>query len=207
MRGSAWQYDSETDEYYLHLFTSAQPDLNWESASLRAAVYDEMRFWLDKGIGGFRMDVINMISKAEGLPDAPVVDTLTLWQTAVPLVVNGPRIHEYVQEMRREVLDHYEDVVTIGEAPFTHDPNIVRAYVHHERKELSMLFLFDTFGVDMGPGGKFTPSPRTLKDFKGKIALWQRTLPFPSGVCQAFWLETHDAGRSVTRFGDRTPEN
>lgn len=207
MKGSAWQHDSITDEYYLHLFTSSQPDLNWENASLRCAIYEEMRFWLGKGISGFRMDVINMISKVSHLPDAPITNASTPFQSAVPLFVNGPRIHEYIQEMRREVLDQYEDVVTIGEAPFTHDPEVVRAYVHNERKELSMLFIFDTFGVDMGPGGKFTPSSRGLKDLKEKIALWQRELPFSSGVCQAFWLETHDAGRSVTRFGDRTFEN
>jgi alpha-glucosidase len=143
-----------------------------------------MRFWLDKGIGGFRMDVINMISKPADFPDAPITDPNSPWQHAASVYCNGPHVHEYLQELRREVLDHYPDIMTVGEVPFTNDSSLVRKYVEPERKELSMLFQFDIFDIDTGPGGKFT-----------------------AGAWQTFFLESHDAARSVTRFGDRTPEN
>jgi oligo-1,6-glucosidase len=174
---------------------------------LRRAVYDDMRFWLDKGIGGFRMDVINMISKPAGFPDAPVTDPTSPWQHAASVYCNGPHIHEYLQEVREEVLDHYPEIMTVGEVPFTNDPALVRKYVEPERNELSMLFQFDIFDIDTGPGGKFTPSNWALSDLKRTITKWQQALSFSSGAWQTFFLESHDAARSVTRFGDRTPEN
>lgn len=196
-----------TDEFYLRIFAKEQPDLNWDNPELRHAVYDDMRFWLDKGIGGFRMDVINMISKPAGFPDAPITDPNSQWQHAASVYCNGPHIHDYLQEVRREVLDHYPDVMTVGEVPFTSDPAAVRKYVEPERNELSMLFQFDIFDIDTGPGGKFTPSNWTLSALKRIITKWQQSLSFNSGAWQTFFLESHDAARSVTRFGDRTPEN
>ena len=109
--------------------------------------------------------------------------------------------------MRREVLDHYEDVMTVGEVPFTFEPEDVRRYVEPERKELCMLFQFDLFGIDMGSGGKFTPSGWQLKDLKSTIAKWQQSLSFSSGAWQTIFLESHDAARSVIRFGDRAKDN
>ena len=166
-----------------------------------------MRFWLDKGIGGFRMDVINMISKPSDFPDAPITNPNSPWQHAASVYCNGPHVHEYLQELRREVLDHYPDIMTVGEVPFTHDSSLVRTYVEPERRELSMLFQFDIFDIDTGPGGKFTPSNWTLSDLKRTITKWQQALSFSSGAWQTFFLESHDAARSVTRFGDRTPQN
>jgi alpha-glucosidase len=116
-------------------------------------------------------------------------------------------VHEYLQELRREVLDHYPDIMTVGEVPFTNESALVRKYVEPERNELSMLFQFDIFDIDTGPGGKFTPSNWALSDLKRTITKWQQALSFSSGAWQTFFLESHDAARSVTRFGDRTPEN
>lgn len=166
-----------------------------------------MRFWLNKGIGGFRMDVINMISKPADFPDAPVTDPSSPWQHAASVYCNGPHVHEYLHELRTEVLDHYPEVMTVGEVPFTNDPVEVRKYVEPERNELSMLFQFDIFDIDTDPGGKFTPSDWALSDLKRTITKWQQALSFGSGAWQTFFLESHDAARSVTRFGDRTPEN
>lgn len=209
--GSAWQYDEGTDEWYLHIFDFRQPDLNWENRDLRKAVYADMRFWLDKGIAGFRMDVINFISKptdSEGkLPDAPITDPDAQWQQAAELYCNGPRVHQYLQEMRREVLDRYPDIVAVGEAPFTSDPTVVRAYVEPERKELSALLQYDILDIDVGIGGKFTPGDWTLRDFKCMVVKWQQALSFPSGAWQTVFLESHDSARSVSRFGDRTVSN
>lgn len=202
--GSVWHYDEATDEWYLHIFDYRQPDLNWENPDLRKAVYADMRFWLDKGVAGFRMDVINMISKPTELPDAPGTEQ---YQHAAGLYCNGPHVHEYLQEMRREVLDRYPDIVAVGEAPFTSDPAVVRAYVEPERKELSALLLYDIFDLDSGPGGKFTAGDWTLKDLKGIVCKWQRALSFSSGAWQTVFLESHDAARSVSRFGDRTVAN
>ena len=123
-----------------------------------------MRFWLEKGIGGFRMDVINMISKPADFPDAPITDHNSPWQHAASVYCNGPHVHKYLQELRREVLDHYPDTMTVGEVPFTNESALVRKYVEPERNELSMLFQFDIFDIDTGPGGKFTPSNWALFD-------------------------------------------
>lgn len=206
-KGSAWQYDEATDEYYLRVFAKEQPDLNWENPEVRKAVYADMRFWLDKQIGGFRMDVINMISKPFGLPNAEVTVPNTEFQPAAHLYCNGPRVHEFLQEMRSEVLDHYPDLMTVGEAPSTYDPNQVRKYVEPSRKELCMLFQFDIFGIDMGKDGKFSPSGWQLKDLKSTIAKWQQGLSFSTGAWQTVFLESHDAARSVSRFGDRGVDN
>lgn len=206
-KGSAWSYDEATDEWYLHIFAPEQPDLNWENPSLRKAVHEDMRFWLDKGIGGFRMDVINMISKPHGLPDAPISRPGREFQPATSLYCNGPRVHEFIREMRAEVLDAYGDVMTVGEVPFTSDPSVVREYVEPSRRELDMVFQFDVFDLDAGPGGKFTPSTWSLGDFKSTIGKWQDALSFSSGAWQTVFLESHDAARSVTRFGDRSREN
>lgn len=153
------------------------------------------------------MDVINMISKPDGLPDAPVTIPTSDYQPAAALYCNGPRIHEYLQEIRTQVLDHYDDLMTVGEVPFTPEVSDVRKYVEPSRQELCMLFQFDIFGIDMGAGGKFTPSGWELKDFKTTIAKWQQALSYSSGAWQTVFLESHDAARSVSRFGDRQTDN
>ena len=153
------------------------------------------------------MDVINMISKAEGLPDAPISIPMSDFQPASALYCNGPFIHDYLREMRKEVLDQYDDVMTVGEAPFTFDPTEVRKYVEQGRDELCMLFQFDLCGIDIGPGGKFTPSGWQRQDLKSTIMKWQQSLSFSTGGWQTVFLESHDAARSVTRFGDRGSDN
>ncbi|KXS94918.1 hypothetical protein AC578_3934 [Pseudocercospora eumusae] len=206
-QGSAWEYDETTDEYYLRIFAKQQPDLNWENADLRRAVYDDMRFWLDKGIAGFRMDVINLISKAEGYPDAPIVDPDRYEQFGFGLYCNGPRVHEYLREMRREVLDHYPGSMTVGEVIITSSPNIVQEFVRPERRELNMIYQYDLFDIDCGKTGKFSAREWEWSEFKTLIAKWQSALSYSSGGWATVWLESHDTGRSVTRFGDRTEAN
>ncbi|CAK4031021.1 probable alpha-glucosidase (maltase) [Lecanosticta acicola] len=204
-KGTAWEYDEATDEYYLRMFAREQPDLNWDCKEMREAVYDDMRFWLDKGVAGFRIDVINMISKPPGLPDAPVTNPKSDVQKAEDLVTNGPRVHEYIQEMRREVFDRYPDSVTIGEIICTGNTDAMRKYVETDRRELNMAYTFDLFGLDCGPLGKYVPRHWPLSEFKHNIQKWQNALF--EGAWQTFWLESHDSGRSVSRFGDGMPEN
>lgn len=207
-QGPAWEYDEATDEWYLRIFSKQQPDLNWDNPEVRKAIYGDMRFWLDKGVAGFRLDVINMISKPDGLPDAPVTDLKSSWQNATALYCNGPRVHEYIREMRKEALDPYGDeVMTVGEVICTEEPAEVRKFTDPERRELNMVYTYDLFGIDMGPAGKFTPRPWTLRDFKHDVCKWQDALAYSKGAWQTIWLESHDSARSVTRFGDNNPEN
>lgn len=125
--GSAWEYDEETNQYFLHLFSKKQPDLNWENENLRQSVYSMMKFWLDKGIDGFRMDVCNLFSKAEGLPDIGE-------EGPEGIYMNGPKIHDYLHEMNKEVLSKY-DIMTVGETPGV-SPKHARDYVGEDRDEL-----------------------------------------------------------------------
>lgn len=140
--GSAWKWDEPTQEYFLHLFCPEQPDLNWENPLVRGAVHDVMRFWLDKGVDGFRMDVINLISKVIDLPDAPESLPGEEWQPGSMFYANGPRMHEFLHEMRKEVLDNY-DIITVGEMPWTNDPKEVLDAIGRDRGELDMIFQFD----------------------------------------------------------------
>ena len=145
--GSAWQYDPTTDEYYLHLFTRKQPDLNWENPRVRAEVYDMMHWWLKKGIDGFRMDVINMISKTPGLPDAPVV-TGDRYQFGDHYFVNGPRLLEFLHEMKQNVLSKY-DILTVGETPSVSTRHAIEL-TNEETGVLNMVFQFKHMNLDAG---------------------------------------------------------
>lgn len=142
VEGSAWTYNGARNQYYLHLFLPEQPDLNWEHPPVREAVYDLMRFWLDKGIDGFRMDVINLISKVQTFPDAPVTKPGEKYQSGMKYCANGPRMHEFLHEMRNEVLDKY-DTLTVGEMPWVDDPDEVLKAIGRDRGELDMIFQFD----------------------------------------------------------------
>ncbi|EME85212.1 glycoside hydrolase family 13 protein [Pseudocercospora fijiensis CIRAD86] len=206
-QGSAWEYDATTDEYYLRTFAKQQPDLNWENAEMRKAVYEDMKFWLEKGVAGFRMDVINLISKAEGFPDAPIVDEDRDEQFGGGLYCNGARVHAYLREMRREVLDRYAGSVAVGEVIITSSTDMVREFVCPERRELSMVYQYDLFDIDCGKTGKFSAREWKLGEFKGLIAKWQNALSYSNGGWATVWLESHDTGRSVTRFGDGTEAN
>ncbi|HEY4390390.1 MAG TPA: alpha-glucosidase [Paenibacillus sp.] len=193
--GSAWKYDEATDQYYLHLFSKKQPDLNWENEKVRREVYDVMTWWLDKGIDGFRMDVINMISKVEGLPDG---EGEGKYKDGGKYFMNGPRIHEFLQEMNQEVLSKY-DVMTVGETPGV-SPEEAALYVGEERGELSMVFQFESMDIDSGPGGKWFVTPWKLLDFKRIMSKWQTDLEGKGW--NSLFLNNHDQPRMVSRFGD-----
>ncbi|MEZ4568915.1 MAG: alpha-amylase family glycosyl hydrolase [Thermomicrobiales bacterium] len=148
--GSVWQYDELTGEYYLHLFSKKQPDLNWENPSVREDVYDMMRWWLDKGVDGFRMDVITMISKVPGLPNAPVTREGP-YQPGERFFIHGPRLLEFLQEMREQVLDNYT-TLTVGEAVAA-TPSQAVELTNPETGPLDMIFHFEHMVLDHDPRG------------------------------------------------------
>lgn len=195
--GSAWQFDENTGEYYLHIFSKKQPDLNWENPKLRQEVYEMMKFWLDKGIDGFRMDVINFISKVDGLPDAPNPEGKK-YVSGSRYFMNGPNIHDYLQEMHREALAQY-DVMTVGEMP---GANVEEAklYTDDARNELNMVFQFEHVDLDSGPGGKWDLKPLKLTDLKNNFTKWQKGLEDIGW--NSLYLNNHDQPRMVSRFGD-----
>lgn len=196
--GSAWQLDDATGQYFLHLFSRKQPDLNWENPELRAAIYRMMNWWLDRGVDGFRMDVISFISKAPGLPDGPV--TASGWGDGIPFYGSGPRIHEFLQEMHREVFDGRQaDLVTVGEMVDV-TPPLARLYTDQARQELDMVFQFEHVGLDHGPEGKFSRKPVDLVELKRSFARWQEALA-DVGWNSLYW-NNHDQPRVVSRFGD-----
>ncbi len=194
--GSAWQYDKTTDMYYLHCFSTKQPDLNWENPTVRNEVYKLMKWWLDRGIDGFRMDVINMISKTEGLPDDDKDGKL--YAGLERLVMNGPRVHEYLQEMHREVLSRY-DIMTVGETPSATVED-ARKYTGGSRNELNMVFQFEHMYLDHGKYGKWSDSRVELPRLKEVLSKWQTAL-YNCGWNSLYW-NNHDQPRIVSRFGD-----
>ncbi|KIK92345.1 glycoside hydrolase family 13 protein [Paxillus rubicundulus Ve08.2h10] len=203
-QGSAWDYDDKTGEYYLHLYVSKQPDLNWDNPVVRDAVWDVMRFWIDRGCDGFRMDVINIISKTEGLPDAPVVDDSQYYQAASMYFANGPRVHEYIKEMHTEVLSHH-DLITVGETPFTHDASELAAYVLPQNKELNMVFHFELMDLDSPDYSPLVKKAWKLAELKDVVRRWQR-YKRDEGFWNAVFIENHDHSRSVSRFGNDSDE-
>ena len=187
--GSAWQLDEATGEYYLHLFSRKQPDLNWENPEVRAAIWEMMRWWLDKGVDGFRMDVINMISKVPGLPDAP--EGWGRYQYGGLYFIHGPRLLEYLAEMKREVLSHY-DVLTVGETPLVTTQDALEI-AGEETGALNMVFQFDHMNLD-------TREPGWLADLRQIMTRWQVDLE--GRAWNSLYLSNHDQPRSVSRFGD-----
>ncbi|EGW37694.1 alpha-glucosidase [Desulfosporosinus sp. OT] len=195
--GSAWEYDPMTGEYYLHLFSDRQPDLNWENKALRHDVYDMMTWWLKKGIDGFRMDVINLISKAEGLPDASGSKEGP-YQWGRDYYRNGPRLHYFLREMYAKVLSKF-DIMTVGETPGVNCEK-AELLVGEDRHELSMVFLFELLELDYGDGDKWKIVPWKLCDFKRIISDWQ---DFLEGIgWNSLFLNNHDQPRAVSRFGN-----
>jgi oligo-1,6-glucosidase len=193
--GGAWEYDKTSDEYYLHLFTKKQPDLNWENPKVRESIYEVIEYWFEKGIDGFRMDVISLISKRDGLPDS---DTEDLKETIGKFYANGPRIHEYLQEMNSKVLSKY-DIMTVGEGPGI-DLNHGISYVHKDRKELNMVFHFGHMFIHNGPDGKYDPIDIELPTFKNVFNDWDNHLK--DGGWGSIYLGNHDFSRMVSRFGN-----
>src|SRR3712207_1049636 len=195
--GPAWELDETTGEYYLHLFSRKQPDLNWESLEVRQAVYSMMRWWLDRGIDGFRMDVINFISKDTNLPDGHVHDG-SLYGDGMPYYVDGPRIHEFLQEMHREVFAGREGLIIVGEMPGV-TVEEAKLYTDPARRELDMVFQFEHVQVDYG-ATRWDVRPLRLRDLKAVLGRWQAGLA-EVGWNSLYW-NNHDQPRVVSRFGD-----
>ncbi len=222
--GPAWTYDDHTGEYYLHVFAPDQPDLNWENPDVRQAVYAMMRNWLDRGVDGFRMDVINVISKVVGpvgddgrvtLPDGVVggerdprwpgvVDTVSFADTPA-FVLNGPRVHEFLQEMHREVFTgRPPGLLKIGETPGCPVDEAV-LYTDPSRGELDMVFQFEHVDLDSGPKGKWDVLPMTMLQLKQSLGRWQDALADVGW--NSLYLGNHDQPRCVSRFGSDAPEH
>jgi oligo-1,6-glucosidase len=198
--GSTWQHDSQTDEYYLHLFSKKQPDLNWENPKVREAVYKMMHWWLKKGVDGFRMDVINMLSKVPGLPDAPITGPGP-YQWGGQYFLHGPRLLEFLEEMKEQVLSHY-DIFTVGEMPLVTTEHAVDI-THEERGSLNMLFHFEHVMLDQDRSsslGKWQPQPLRLTDLKQVMTRWQKDLEGKGW--NSLYLSNHDQPRAVSRFGN-----
>lgn len=194
--GSAWKYDDATDMYFLHTFSPKQPDLNWDNPVLRNEVFDMMSWWLDKGVDGFRMDVINMISKVPGLPDGNQEGRL--YGDFTPYVMNGPHVHEYLKEMNQKVLSKY-DVITVGEAPAV-SVEEAKKYAGFDSGELNMVFEFEHMCVDEGKYGKWTKLPLDLVKLKEILTKWETGLD-GLGWNSLYW-NNHDQPRIVSRWGN-----
>lgn len=192
--GSAWQYDNATGEYYLHLFSKKQPDLNWEHPPLRAALAAMMEFWLAKGVDGLRLDVISAISKQTNFPNT---DTTDFNETIRKYYANGPRLKEFISEMRHRVWDKY-NCMTVGEGPGITPAN-APDYLD-QNHGLNMIFHFGHMFMDQGPGGRFDPIPWTLQDFKQVFVTWNEALK-QNGWGSVF-LGNHDFARMVSRWGN-----
>jgi len=181
--GSAWEFDEASGQYFLHLFSKRQPDLNWENPKVRQEVYDMMNFWLDKGVGGFRMDVIDLIGK---IPDQEITG-------------NGPKLHEYLQEMHEKTFGSH-DVLTVGET-WGATPEIAKLYSDPARKEMSMVFQFEHVGLDQQEGkDKWDLKPLEIAELKRVLAKWQTSLG-DQGWNSLFW-NNHDLPRIVSRWGN-----
>jgi len=196
--GSAWQYDEPTREYYLHLFSKKQPDLNWENPRVRREIYQMMDWWLQKGIDGFRMDVINMLSKVPGLPDAPVVSA-DRYHFGGQHFVNGPRLMEFLTEMKQKVLSRY-DILTVGETPFVTTRDAIEL-ADEENGVLKMVFQFEHMDLSAEIGAEVgTTKPWSLLHLKEVMTRWQQDLE--NRAWNSMYLGNHDQPRSVSQFGD-----
>lgn len=192
--GSAWTYVAERKQYYLHLFSEQQPDLNWNNVKVRQSIYHMMRFWLDKGVDGFRMDSISLISKPEKFDNVPL-ENHQRYGAYYYNISNGPHIHEYLQEMNSEVLSKY-NIITIGETPHT-TPEEAKKYVDSYRNELDMVFQFEHMHVDYGKFGRYSDVMYKLNDLRCAMNKWQEKLSWNTN-----YLGNHDQPRIVSRFGN-----
>ena len=194
--GSAWKWNEKTKEYFLHLYTQKQPDLNWENSEVREEIYSIIDFWLDKGVDGFRMDVISMISKRLAFEDIP--DSMSIVEVMEKFYSNGPRVHEFIKEMNQKVLSKY-DIVTVGEGPGINLENALK-YVSEKENELNMVFHFDHLFIDYGPKGKYDPIPIDFIRFKKIFSQWDNLLA--NKGWNSIFLGNHDFSRIVSRFGN-----
>ncbi|GAA5917560.1 hypothetical protein JCM5296_004356 [Sporobolomyces johnsonii] len=206
--GSVWEWDETTQEYYLHYFCKEQPDLNWENPDVRRAIYDDaILFWLNRGVDGFRIDTVNMYSKFLDFPDAEVVAPETPWQPAGQYMTNGPRLQEFLREMRRETFSKY-DCFTIGECPNTPSIEQILKYISTDAEALDCTILFDVMNLDHS-GGQYPLMAREWKlpEFKHWTEFSQE-LAKPEHKAHALsYLENHDQARCVSRFASDAPEH
>lgn len=198
--GPAWEYDKETDMYYLHLFSKKQPDLNWDNPRVRDEVFDMMDWWCKKGIDGFRMDVISMISKTPGLPDGELNEKG--YGDYGPYVCNGPHVHEYLQEMNRRVLSKY-DLLTVGECSGV-TVEEAKKYANSAGTELSMVFQFEHMDLDSGESMKWCDRKIKLVELKETLSKWQDEL-YQKAWNSLYWCN-HDQPRIVSRLGNPSEE-
>ena len=196
--GSAWEYDETTDMYYLHLFSKKQPDLNWDNPAVRSNVFKMMTWWCEKGIDGFRMDVISMISKTPEMPDGEVNG---LYGDYGPYCVHGPNVHRYLQEMNEKVLSKF-NIMTVGETPGV-TTELAKQYAGEDTHELNMVFQFEHVEGD-GKYGKWTDEKLPLTTLKKTLSRWQNDL-YGKAWNSLFW-NNHDQPRAVSRFGDDRPQ-
>ncbi|MEI2713564.1 MAG: alpha-glucosidase [Nocardioides sp.] len=198
--GPAWTWDESRGQYYLHLFSPKQPDLNWENDEVREAVFEMMRWWLDRGVDGFRMDVINLIHK-RSYEDGPLFNG---WGFSFDQIVDGPKVHEWLQEMHREVFAGRDGLLTVGEMPGVSIEQALE-YTDPANAEVDMVFQFDHVGLDSGPGGKFDVQPIDLVRLKEVFGRWQEGMA-DRGWNSLYW-DNHDQPRAVSRFGNDSPEH
>ena len=202
--GSAWQFDERSGQYYLHLFSPKQPDLNWENPEVRQAIYDMMNWWVDRGIDGFRMDVINLISKGQ-LIDGEPPPGRTRAHSFI-FTANGPRLDEFLAEMNAAVGLDERNLLTVGEMPGS-TVEVARRATDPANHELSMVFTFEHVGLDSrrDGGGKFDLVPLLLPALKKNLAEWQVALADVG--CNSLYWDNHDQPRAVSRFGNDSPEH
>ena len=198
--GPAWEYDKTTDMYFLHLFSKKQPALNWDNPAVRQDVFDMMNWWLKKGVDGFRMDVISLISKEPGLPDKePGINGYATFNVSA----NGPHVHEYLQEMRQKALNN-ADTITVGECSGV-TLEEAKKYARSDEKELNMVFQFEHMDVDSDEkAGKWTTRKMDLRNLKKILTRWQKGLQ--DIAWNSLYWENHDQPRSVSRFGNDSDE-
>lgn len=202
---SAWNWDETRQQYYLCLFADEQPDLNWENPDVRDAVCDVVTFWLERGVRGFRLDVINLISKDQAFPDADVDESVPgPYYWGDKYFANGPRLHEYLQQLGA-IFKKY-DAFTVGETPFVQDIEEITRTVGADRDELGMAFQFDIVQLDDGPLGRYSPGQFTPAKLKECIRKWQTELPSRGGW-NALFIENHDQARAVSRYLSDAPQH
>lgn len=195
--GSAWEYDGTTDEFYLHLFSKKQPDLNWENPRVREEIYRMMKWWLDKGIDGFRIDMANIFSKVPDLPDGQIIKGYK-YGDGSPYYLNGPHIHEFLQEMNKKIFSKY-DIMVVGETPGV-SPQIATKYVDEDRDELNMIFQFEPMDIDRNPMIKWEYRGWKLPELKRIFTKWYEGLKEKGW--NSLYMNNHDQPRMVSRFSD-----
>ena len=204
--GPAWEWDEATGQFYLHIFFKEQPDLNWENEKVREDLYSMVRWWLDKGVDGFRLDAINIISKPEGFPDDPSTDFEKHTSSSPFVISNGTMVHPWMKELTRETFSRY-DVMTVGETSAT-SPEDAKLWAGYHTGELNMIFHFDHMGVDNDPdgklGGKWSYAPYKLTELKRILNEWQTTLE--GNAWGSLYWNNHDQPRVVSRFGNDSDE-